>query len=656
MGYRVLQNKAWESFFMDIDALKQKLEEANKLYRTGGESPLSDEEYDFLLEQVNDAKFRERVGYEVEKNKVELAVPMGSLNKIKTQSEVFDWSKSKSIPLNTEICVTPKYDGLSLLVYFESGQYKGAFTRGDGIFGQDVTEHFSVNPLSDIELPETFTGYLIGECIMDEEKFQTKYSSKFKNPRNMVAGLLARKTLSRELADVCYVAYGVRSSQMDHKKDQVEFCNHYINSRWKYKVICPLIKLEELKDEDLQKIYDSEERFQCDGLVLEINDSDLFHRVGKETNSLNPGGARAWKPESDDSRPSIVKELVWQISKNGAAKPVVKIEPIELGGVTISNVTGINARFIEDSGIGVGATVTVIRSGDVIPKIISVPNQLEKVDLPHLCPSCASKLEWNDNRVDIVCINDECPAMQKAALIDFFALLKADEVGEGIITSLWDAGYQSAKSLLEMTMEDLLKLEGFKERKAKKVLDSIKASVIDVPLPRLQHASNLFKGLGEKKLELLQKYDKPDLKPSFEELLEVDGYSEISAKSYLDSIDSFWGFAAELPGLKYKELKIVEGGRYEGQTLVFTGFRDAELEEKVKSEGGKIGSSVSKKTSVLVVKAKGSGSSKEKKALDLGVEVWTKDELEEKLASTPNEELEVQEEEKIGEMVQPELF
>ncbi|WDE99033.1 hypothetical protein PQO03_14445 [Lentisphaera profundi] len=646
---------------MDIDALKEKLDQANQLYRTGGESPLSDAEYDFLLEQVNEQKFRDKVGYEIEKNKVELAVPMGSLNKIKTQAEVFDWSKSKSIALDTEICITPKYDGLSLLVYFVEGKYTGAYTRGDGLSGQDVSEHFSVNPLCDLRLPQDFTGYLIGECIMDEAKFKAKYSEKFKNPRNMVAGLLSRKTLSRELADVCYVAYGVRSSQMKHKLDQVEFCNQYINAQWKYKVLCPLYKLEDLKDSELQQVYDSEIRFQCDGLVLEINDSDLFHEIGKETNSLNPGGARAWKPESVDSLPSIVKEVVWQISKNGAAKPVIKIEPIDLAGVTISNVTGINARFIEDSGIAAGATVTVIRSGDVIPKIIAVPNPVEGANLPQFCPNCESELVWNENRVDIVCSNKTCPAMKKAALIDFFATLKADEVGEGIITSLWDAGYQSVKALLELKMEDLLKLDGFKQRKAKKVLDSMKVSIVDVPLPRLQHASNLFRGLGEKKLELLQKYDKPGLKPSLEELLEVDGYSEISSKSYLGSIDDYWLFAAELPGLTYKKVLVNTSGIFTGKTLVFTGFRSPELEEQVKAEGGKIGSSVSKKTFALVVKATGSGSSKEKKALDLGVEVWSKDQLEEKFAEVT---VEVENEPKNAplesegkaEMVQPDLF
>ena len=152
------------------------------------------------------------------------------------------------------------------------------------------------------------------------------------------------------------------------------------------------------------------------------------------------------------------------------------------------------------------------------------------------------------------------------------------------------------------------------------------------------------------------------MKPSFEELLEVDGYSEISAKSYLDSIDAYWEFAAELPGLKYKKVLVNEGGIFAGQTLVFTGFRSPELEEQVKAEGGKIGSSVSKKTSVLVVKAKGSGSSKEKKAIDLGVEVWGRDDLENKLNAAEDEPEEISENEapsgpeEQGELIQPDLF
>lgn len=613
---------------MNLEELKNKLEEANRLYRTGGESPLSDAEYDYLLEQIKDETFRNRVGYEIEKNKIELPVPMGSLTKVKSREELLDWSKSKKFEKSAEVCITPKYDGLSLLVSYEAGVFNGAYTRGDGIFGQDVTEHFRATPMAGYNLPNDFTGYLIGECIMAESVFEDKYKGKFKNPRNMVAGLLSRKTLSRELSDVCYVAYGVREAKMADKRSQVEFCNRWINTQWKYTVIPEVQKLSDLNDEMLQAYFDNETIYQCDGLVLELNNADLFHGLGKETNSLNPAGARAWKPESDDTRSSLVREIAWQISKNGAAKPVVRIEPVDLAGVTISNVTGINARFINENAIAPGATVTIIRSGDVIPKIVSVPLPAEQAELPEACYACESEMNWNSTEIDLICSNNSCPERLKAQIIDFFATLKADEVGEGIISALWEAGYHSVKAMLNLTVEDLLKLEGFKQRKAKKVVDSMAACVKNVPLPRLQHASNLFRGLGEKKLEVLQQYDSVEKRPNILDVLNFEGYSDITAKAYLEGFDLYWNWVAELPGVTYEKVEINTDGEFAGKALVFTGFRAPELEKIIKSQGGKITGSVSKKTHALVVKAKGSGSSKEKKAIDLGIPVYTQQEFE----------------------------
>jgi DNA ligase (NAD+) len=655
---------------MSLEELKAKLEEANRLYRTGDESPLSDAEYDYLLEQIKDEAFRNRVGYEIEKNKIELPVPMGSLTKVKSREELFDWSKSKKFDKNAEVCITPKYDGLSLLVSYEAGVFSGAYTRGDGIFGQDVTEHFKATPMASYHLPEDFTGYLIGECIMAEALFEEKYSAKFKNPRNMVAGLLSRKTLSRELSDVCYVAYGVREAKMADKRSQVEFCNRWINSQWQYVVVPEVQKLSELNDEKLQAYFDNETVYQCDGLVLELNNADLFHGLGKETNSLNPAGARAWKPESDDTRTSLVREIAWQISKNGAAKPVVRIEPVDLAGVTISNVTGINARFINDNGIASGATVTIIRSGDVIPKIVSVPMPAEKAELPEACPACQSSMKWNANEIDLLCSDDQCPDRLKAQIIDFFATLKADEVGEGIISALWTAGYNSVKEMLNLTVEDLLKLEGFKQRKAKKVVDSMAACVKNVPLPRLQHASNLFRGLGEKKLEVLQQYDDSEKRPHILDLLNFEGYSDITAKAYLEGFDLYWNWVAELPGVTYEKIEVNAEGQFAGKALVFTGFRASELEKVIKAQGGKITGSVSKKTHALVVKAKGSGSSKEKKAIDLGIPVYTQEEFEaivagetsssekndSNLQAVENLPNQASEEDDQGELFQPSLF
>ena len=217
--------------------------------------------------------------------------------------------------------------------------------------------------------------------------------------------------------------------------------------------------------------------------------------------------------------------------------------------------------------------------------------------------------------------------MEKFARMVFFPLLEIDEVGVGIVTQLYDAGYKNVSDILSLTIEQLQALEGFKERKAVKVFESIHKGLEDVPLHKLQHASNLFKGLGSRKLEPLAKYDSCDKKPTLEEVVAVEGYSDISASAYLEGFDKFWEWAEQLP-ITVAVYEAPKEGIYTGKNFVFTGFRSPELEQEIAELGGKITSSVSKNTYALVMKKKGSGSSKEKKALDLGVIVYEKEELE----------------------------
>ena len=615
----------------DQEEIKNLLNEANKTYRlTGDNSGLTDQEYDFLLDMVDDDSFKSKVGIEVEKNKITLAVPMGSLNKVKTLEEINSWCDSKKIPLNSEVCITPKFDGLSLLVEFENGLYKSAATRGDGETGQNVTEHFRYTQVGRLKLPEDFSGYLVGETIMKEQTFANKYTKKFKNPRNMVAGLLSRKQISRELEDIDFIAFSIKNVEFPTTKNELEFCNKYINKFFGYEVKILLSEIKDLKDNWLQKVFDDESIYQCDGLVIEVNDSEYQKQLGSETNSLNPAYSRAWKPESDDTRTSKVKSVTWQVSKSGSQKPVVQIEPVDLGGVTISNVTGINAKFISENGIGPDSVVTIIRSGDVIPKIINVVLSSSSEVLPKNCACCETELIWNENEIDLMCTNKECPDKNISENTEFFKIMGIDEVGEGIVKQFYSAGYRSAREILALSVEDLLRLEGFKEKKAEKVHQSIHESLTNVPLFKLQHASNLFKGLGSRKLELLAKYDSPGNIPTLEEIIAVEGYSEISARSYLSAINEFWEWQSSLP-ISIAAYEKPAEGVLTGKTIVFTGFRSPDLEAAVQEEGGKMGSSVSSKTFALIMKKKGSGSSKEKKALSQGVHVYEREEFEEML-------------------------
>jgi DNA ligase (NAD+) len=185
-------------------------------------------------------------------------------------------------------------------------------------------------------------------------------------------------------------------------------------------------------------------------------------------------------------------------------------------------------------------------------------------------------------------------------------------------------------AVLALSADELYALEGFQRKKAEKVYNSIQAGLKDVPLYKLQHASNLFKGLGSRKLQPLAKYDSVDRKPTFEEVVAIEGYSDITARAYLKAFEPFWQWLAAIP-VTVAVYEAPKEGRFTGKTVVLTGFRSPEIEKALEAEGGKIGSSVSGKTYALVMKKKGSGSSKEKKALALGVEVYEQAEFEELL-------------------------
>ena len=213
--------------------------------------------------------------------------------------------------------------------------------------------------------------------------------------------------------------------------------------------------------------------------------------------------------------------------------------------------------------------------------------------------------------------------------ISFFEILEADNVSEGVITQLWDAGYKTIKDILSLTTSDLEKIDRFGKRKAKIVFDSIQKSVTGVSLSKLQHATGIFKGLGSKKLLLLEDFV---TKPTVDQVMSIEGFAEISAKSYVDSYDEFFDFVKDLPITIAQKVEVVKTGNdLDGKQFVFTGVRRKDLEEVIESRGGKIGGSVSKNTTHLVMKAKGSGSSKEKKAISLGVTILTVEELEDLL-------------------------
>ena len=619
-----------------IQELKNKIQEANNAYRLGN-AIISDTEYDILLDELAilspDDEFLSKIGHEVsdETRKTKLPIPMASMNKIKTIDEIKDWHRLKLIPNAVEVICTPKYDGLSLCVNEITAD---AITRGDGTYGQKSTEHyrFIKNHFYDQRQPEfqqninafgcgPFT-YTYGEVIMPKSVFLEKYASDFANPRNLVAGLINSKTISDALSDCQYIKYGAVPNQKNQFTTKSELLDA-LNDGQKIKVPYFVTSITDITEEKLIELFHKWSiDFEIDGIIIEVNNLATQNSLGREASTGNPIYARAFKHESFEQKSeSIVTGISWNISKQGLLKPIVHIEPIRLDGVTVSNVTGNNARFVKDMGIGVGAKVVVKRSGMVIPKIIDVVETVEFVE-----PIIEGvEIGWNEAGIELITLT-ETEDQQLKKIVAFFEILEADNVGEGVIKQLWDAGYRTIRDILKLTTNDLERIEGFGKRKAKIVHDSIRKSTTGVQLSKLQHASGIFIGLGSKKLALLEHFVE---KPTINQVMEIEGFAEISAKAYVDNYDGFSDFIKDLPiTIEEKKEVVLAGTDLEGKSFVFTGVRRKDLEEVIESRGGKIGSSVSKNTTHLVMKAKGSGSSKETKAISLGVEILTVEELE----------------------------
>ena len=608
-----------------INELVEKITLSNEKYRIG-EPIISDAEYDILIEELRaldpNNQLLTKVGLEIqdESRKSRLPIEMASMNKIKSTEDIDDWCRLKGISKNEFVLITPKFDGLSLCVNEKTSD---AFTRGDGQFGQKSNEHYKLignhlntNTHRDILRSFDFT---YGEVMMSKKTFTDKYSQDFANPRNLVAGLLNSKDTQEALKDCNFIKYGavVNKDYYNTKQDLIES----LNACQEIKVQYHICKISEITEELLIDLFHKFSiEYEIDGLIIEINNLDLQYALGRETSSNNPVWARAFKhPSFEQSAESEVIGISWNISKQGLLKPILHITPVRLDGVTVSNVTGNNARFVKDMGLGVGAKVLVKRSGMVIPIIADVLTTVEfqMPDVPNI--------GWNENGIELITLT-ETDEQKFKQLVSFFEILETDSFGEGVIKQLCDNGNRTVKDILNLSQSDLEKIDRFGKRKAQIVWNSIKKATNGVSLSKLQHATGIFKGLGSKKLALLEHFT---TKPSINQVLEIEGFAEISAQSYIDGYDKFFEFISGLPITIQEKIEAVKvSNDLDGMTFVFTGVRRADLESVIESRGGKIGGSVSRNTTHLVMKAVGSGSSKEKKAIELGVEVITVEQLE----------------------------
>jgi len=604
-----------------VDKLKE-LDPKNKLFDRG------------IIENIDDFS---------SKRKRKLDHPMYSLNKESNVNDLKKWAKNKGIPKNSLVVATPKYDGVSILRNEITGK---SFSRGDGIEGQDITEHY--NRLNNISAFMSSSDnlktnknieYSIGELIIPKDifndnqyKFVRDNGDVYKNPRNMVAGLVNNDDVSEYWEYVEHLRYGIIDN--DYKYNKSEQLELIYNETYGFKVPYKVFVLSELNDDLLDELYyDWGKTFDIDGIVIDIEDKELRKKLGRETNN-NPAYARAYKANWSVPVSTTVLYNDWNVSKDGYVKPIVNVDPFDIEGVTVSRATGYNAKFIKENNIGSGTVVDIIRSGSVIPKIVNIKKSTG-YDIPMFCPSCKSKLVWNKSGVEIMCINIDCKEKNIKKISFFFLSLGIENFGEQIVSKFYKNGYNTIGSILKMNVSDISKIDGMGELSAHKILDQFD-KIKNVSFDKMGHASGCFDNLGSRKLKMivdglggLDKFE--DFKNRYfkngtsdnliAELNSIYGVSTITARSFMKGLDCFKDFV-DSNNIEMGEYDNIEISKeFEGKVFVFTGVRDKNLEEYLIGNGADIKTSVSKNTTDLIVKDVNSTSSKIKKAKGLGINI-----------------------------------
>jgi len=596
---------------------------AKDTYYNSGDQFVTDAVYDMMEDQLRklDPKHSllEEIGAPADEiNKVELPYYMPSLDKIKPET-VNTWLQKNPGPY----CVSDKIDGISLELVSEKGKWN-LYTRGDGTTGQDVS--FLSKYLNIPKAPVSKIA-IRAELSMTESNFKS-LETKAANARNFVSGLSRnlKSTNKKHLQKVDVVAYEVITPI---KKPSDQFI---LLKKLGFKVAGFKVLDEVTREELVSLLLNRKQKstVAMDGLVVTLD------KVNKRTTSGNPKYSVSFKMLTSDQIAVVkVVNVEWNPSKHGFLKPRVEIEPIVLKGVKITYCTGFNAKFIKDNKIGPGATLKISRSGDVIPHILEVLKPSKKPQMPD--PE-EFEYDWTDSGVDIY-IESDNEVVNKKKLNNFFRTIGVDNISYGIISKLYDEGYDDIFKVLSMKQKDIAELSGFGDTIAIKLITNIKKSLNNVTLPLLMKASNCFdKNLGLTRLEQVcndfpKILDDPEKGLSMR-LETIPGFSSIISKSFVAGLSEFKKFYSRAlkVGIRVVDPKKIKSisKKLDKVTVVFTGFRDSILEEIVIENSGKIGSGVNSNTTILLVKDKNSNSSKIVKAEQLGVKIMTRDEFKKK--------------------------
>ena len=625
-------------------------------YYTKDAPSVSDSEYDQLYRELVELEIAHpdeilpespthRVGGVVLKGftKYQHQYPLYSLQDAfsREELEAFDQRVRKEFPSISYVCEL-KIDGLSISLTYENGVLVTGATRGDGSVGEDITENLKRVKDIPLVLPEPVNITVRGECYMPRASFdrvnqirQENGEPEFANPRNAAAGTLrqldTKIVAKRNLATFLYQE--VSPTDQSSQEGVLE----------KLARLGFVVNQERVLAEDMEQIWDFIQKvaqlredlpYDIDGIVIKVNDLAVQEELGFTVKA--PKWAVAYKFPAEEKEAKILS-VDWTVGRTGVVTPTANLTPVQLAGTTVSRATLHNVDYIAEKDIHQDDTVIVYKAGDIIPAVLRVVKDKRVSDqalaIPTHCPSCQSELLHFEDEVALRCINPLCPAQIKEGLNHFASrdAMNITGLGPAVVEKLFAAQLvEDVAGIYRLSVEDLLTLEGFKEKSAEKLYEAIQAS-------KENSAEKLLFGLGIRHVGskvsqiLLQEFHDLDQLATAdpERIASIDSLGMVVAES-LKRYFAQEGSKRLLQELKeagvnrtYLGEKVAADAALSGMTVVLTGKLErltrSEAKAKLESLGAKVTGSVSKKTDLVV--AGSDAGSKLTKAQELGIQV-----------------------------------
>ncbi|HNU86964.1 MAG TPA: NAD-dependent DNA ligase LigA [Ferruginibacter sp.] len=644
---------------------------------------ISDFEYDSLFKLLErfekenpDAVTKDsptqRVGKGLIKDfpKVQHLVPMLSLDNSYNADDLLDFDRKVrelSGLDNIEYCVEPKFDGASISVIYENDHLGRGATRGDGEVGDDITPN--IKQIRSVPLSAKFSEYGIeqveirGEVLMNKNNFKAYNDALIEegipplaNPRNAAAGSLRikdtaevkRRNLEAFLYHVSFIV-GRKGTQRSTANDQPATHSGMLEMLWDLGFRSPKKEMKVLKGIDavIKQVNEFEKErdnlgYEIDGMVIKVNDLKLQDKLGMT--SHHPRWAVAFKFKARQGTSKLLA-VEFQVGRTGAVTPVAKIEPVQVGGVTVSSISIHNEDYIKEKDLMLGDTILIERSGDVIPQIVKSFAELrkgteKKIKFPKQCPVCNSELFKPEEDAVWRCINVSCPAQIVEGIIHFVSKDAMDirSFGEANVRKFYELGFlKDIPGVYTLPWEEIKKLDGFGEKSITKLQQAIEDSKKQ-PLHRIIYALGIryvgettAKTLANAVDHLLQFADLTE--DQLKELEDVGVkvgktvYDFFHNKNNLQLLEQLEKLGVQL---KNEKKELVTGGNLGGQSFLFTGtltrLKRSEAEALVEKNGGSIVSGVSSKLNYLVV-GEDAGSKLEKAKKLATVKIITEEEF-----------------------------